>query len=105
MKPKAQKIYLTYLVVQGTGEFPYDMLRYDACCPHTESDTHRLSRMPGMRHVTLRRYSVSGTPATERRWLSFGWQIVLETADPGEAADHVRRLDRLAEQRKATVAP
>lgn len=106
MKPKAQKVYVTYVIVQGRGEFPYDMLRYDACCPDKESDTSRMGRpdeVESFRHVTLRRYSVSGMPVTERRWRSFGWDVVLETADSLEASEQVRRLERLAEQRKAAV--
>ena len=28
----------TEIVVEGTGEFPFDMLRYDACFPTTSED-------------------------------------------------------------------
>lgn len=28
--------------VRGTGAFPVDMLRYDACWPASEADSHRM---------------------------------------------------------------
>jgi hypothetical protein len=92
MKAKAQKVYLTYLVVEGSGEFPYDMLRYDSCCPDTETDTHRMERQEQeeLRRVVLRRFSVSGQLATEARWRSHVWRVVLETPDRMEAQDQVR---------------
>lgn len=72
-------VYETKLVVEGSGCFPYDMLRYDHCTPFSESDSSGLEyHTPGMRKVTLRRRCVSPMPATEGRWKSFGWRIVSE---------------------------
>jgi hypothetical protein len=57
--------------VQGTGEFPFDMLRYDKAWPATEemssllSQTHnRVIFLKGLKTPTL------------GRWASFGWVVV-----------------------------
>jgi hypothetical protein len=66
--------------VQGSGSFPFDMLRYDSCYPFSSSDAcnipepHRygpqMGRSPGNhRKVTL----VSENEPTPGRWESFGW--------------------------------
>jgi len=74
--------------VRGTGEFPQDMLRYDACTPLTDDDkrivyaeysddilwdneTQRL-RLNTVRLVTERRF------ITNARWRSFLWSVVEE---------------------------
>lgn len=77
---KPSKVYRTILVVEGTGEFPIDMLRYDACCPDTEEDSFELVRREykGTRTVSLRRFSLNGSPANEARWRSRGWRVVSE---------------------------
>ena len=78
---KATKIFRTILIVEGTGEFPIDMLRYDACCPDTENDSHAVKR-DTRRQVRLRRYSINGLPATAARWKSLGWSVVSEESVP-----------------------
>lgn len=80
MAKKATKVFITKLVVKGTGEFPLDMLRHDSCVPATEHDTSviRESDPTVPRVVTLRRFSVNGFAATERRWKSFGWTVMIE---------------------------
>lgn len=79
-KQMAIKVFETKLVVQGTGGFPIDMLRYDSCFPWSESDSHALLNEGSLRlrTVTLRRRSVNTLSATEGRWKSFGWTIVSE---------------------------
>jgi hypothetical protein len=60
--------------VRGSGEFPYDMLRYDQCYPMTTDDAVRLG-YGGRRDVVL----ISNTDRMRRvgptikRWESFGW--------------------------------
>ena len=65
------KKYWTF-VVEGSGAFPMDMLRYDHCCPYQQEDVHWISGGPGNRSVKL--VSYVGTPTPER-WRSFGWSV------------------------------
>lgn len=64
--------------VEGFGEFPLDMLRYDCCYPDKPSDAEAMSTTPfsGRRKVTL----VSNWPSapTQGRWQSFSWPVVLD---------------------------
>jgi hypothetical protein len=65
--------------VQGSGEFPFDMLRYDSCWPsRSDPDViamaphHRSSRLKEKRTVEL----VGLREPTAGRWESFGWRVV-----------------------------
>lgn len=58
--------------VEGRGEFPEDMLRYDECAPLNYADT-RAMKQRGLRMVTLT--GRKHTP-TFARWESFGWKVV-----------------------------
>lgn len=59
--------------VEGSGVFPYDMLRYDRCWPaHESPDSVQIGRTSRPRQVTLRGLQ----PATVGRWESFGWKVV-----------------------------
>jgi hypothetical protein len=62
-----------YLVVtvEGSGQFPIDMLRYDAAFPHTEPDSYTIMET-GKRSVCL----LTQIRPTEPRWESFGWKVV-----------------------------
>ena len=66
-------------------EFPTDMLRYDQCWPATEGASCRLATAcksakdfvevwiaNDMHSITL----VGLRRPTEKRWLSFGWEVV-----------------------------
>jgi hypothetical protein len=68
--------------VRGKGEFPFDMLRYDCCHPHTGEDSAQMSIPMGddrknPREVELLAYTDNRywTPTTGR-WNSFMWPIV-----------------------------
>ena len=71
-------------VVEGTGNFPFDMLRYDACWPADSGESHKLecaycSRRPedplsSKRRVTL--LSDWSQAPTEGRWNSFTWRVI-----------------------------
>jgi hypothetical protein len=66
---------LRTFVVCGSGDFPYDMLRYDACWPATEGDSALLSpRYIEHRQVTLE--TISGFETTPERWKSFLWEVL-----------------------------
>lgn len=79
-------MWVTEFEVEGTGAFPIDMLRYDACFPatqesavdmvltrHEDPDQYRAKR-----RVRLRSYAVVKANAypTEDRWKSFGWVVL-----------------------------
>lgn len=71
---------MTYyaFTVEGRGQFPLDMLRYDACYP-ADSDT--VSQIdaedePGKRR-RVRLLTSRDTPPTSDRWSSFGWRVII----------------------------
>lgn len=63
-------------VVEGRGEFPVDMLRYDSACFDTQGDVDAAGEgyVSGKRRVALR--SSAPMRPTTARWQSFGWQVV-----------------------------
>lgn len=84
MKLTAKKIYESFLVVEGAGDFPLDMLRYDSACPYREVDSHAMAH-EGRRRLVLVRRAVNSLPATYARWESFGWRVLLDCSDSGYA--------------------
>lgn len=65
--------------VEGAGDFPFDMLRYDSCWPYSEGhDSSALSQYGThgreRRRVVMQTYSP--TAPTTGRWQSFGWRVV-----------------------------
>lgn len=54
--------------VRGTGQFPFDMLRYDQCWP--TDNTHALA---GTEPREVRMLGVN--QPTVDRWISFGWMV------------------------------
>jgi hypothetical protein len=74
----ATKKHFFTFTVEGAGEFPMDMLRYDRCFPRNEKDANAAQdRERGRRQVELTRPHCEAywTP-TEGRWQSFGWKVV-----------------------------
>lgn len=74
------KRYDYVFVVEGSGQFPLDMLRRDKAHPLSESDANRAQHpgAPGsLRRVTLERVGAERwwTP-TVGRWESFGFRLV-----------------------------
>ncbi len=74
--------YAHLAVVEGRGEFPFDMLRYDAAFPATSADASAM-QMPdndnGKRRVTVKRHSDTQDAGWNRdRWQSYGWPVVAE---------------------------
>ena len=85
MAIRPEKLYQKTFTVEGAGEFPIDMLRYDSCVPQTEGDVIQIRRTFGEdrtkfdepRRLRIRKYSVIAEPKlAEGRWLSFGWRVV-----------------------------
>lgn len=68
-----------------------DMLRYDACFPHTEDDSNKIRRLmadttDGDDHIIeLKRASANSEPATVGRWQSFGCKVLDERHPDAEA--------------------
>lgn len=71
--PRKDPTSTEVFIVSGAGEFPIDMLRYDACWPASEADSSEITSN-GLRRVALRHRSLF--PLTPGRWNSFGWKIV-----------------------------
>lgn len=75
------KLYFHYVKVTGTGDFPVDMLRYDACYPRTTEDALKILggytfAFGERRTVELVRVSDSRSNGfTPGRWASFGWRV------------------------------
>lgn len=63
--------------VTGHGDFPVDMLRYDAAYPATTSAVTGITdRAPGARWAETRSVMLrSWKKPTKDRWNSFGWAI------------------------------
>lgn len=78
----AKRAKLIKFKVTGSGEFPFDMLRYDRCWPATEADSYRIRGAGGrdMRTVTLATIRNADRQPMFGRWKSFGWR-----AESGEA--------------------
>ncbi len=83
MNIKPEKIYTKVFTVEGTGDFPIDMLRYDTCVPCTEGDAMQIQRtfnenrgkFDEPRRIRIRKYSALAVPSlTWARWNSFGWK-------------------------------
>jgi hypothetical protein len=62
--------------VQGNGEFPVDMLRYDSCWPAREA-TDSIAISASHRAKVSRTITLIGLrEPTEGRWKSFGWKVL-----------------------------
>lgn len=58
--------------VEGQGQFPLDMLRYDLCWPASEADATMINMGTGLRPVRLKGLK----SPTVARWASFGWKAI-----------------------------
>jgi hypothetical protein len=70
------KVYIHRFKVLGSGQFPFDMLRYDACYPETSNDASNLINSDEdfePRDVKLCARAERGWFPTRDRWRSFGW--------------------------------
>lgn len=59
--------------VEGRGEFPLDMLRYDSCYPRFVED---VTKMRGNERRSIAMVTQSQFAPTAGRWKSFGWKVV-----------------------------
>lgn len=66
--------------VEGSGVFPYDMLRYDRCFP-TDPESAANLNTPGPKSPQQRTCKMriladhKGVRPTRDRWSSFGWTV------------------------------
>lgn len=80
-------VYRQEFEVEGSGDFPMDMLRYDSCYPAREgTDTanlvasrHRRDRLPTRRIMLRRLVTYKHSFPTTGRWASFGWKVLEDT--------------------------
>ena len=76
-KVKKSTFYERFYVVEGIGEFPFDMLRYDCSFPASEADARRAQhRASQRRRVALISRRVNDSEPTAARWESFTWGVV-----------------------------
>jgi hypothetical protein len=76
VRKKTIKVYEKFVVVEGSGEFPLDMLRYDSAFPATEIDSSMVVNRSNLRAVALIVRSVNDLGPTSDRWRSFTWRVV-----------------------------
>ena len=80
-------------VVEGAGEFPFDMLRYDSSFPTNEfpDSAHLGCHEHHRRLVTLTHRNPQGVVScpTPERWASFLWRVVF-VGDRSTCAEFVR---------------
>ena len=68
--------------VEGVGDFPWDMLRYDSCYPGHETESYNMARVPVGGYSKPRRVELAHTDTRKRwtpttaRWESFGWSVL-----------------------------
>ena len=67
------RIHYRY-TVRGSGDFPFDMLRYDCAYPSRSESIDGLKPSPETRTVELSSYK----RPTDERWSSFGWPVDFE---------------------------
>ena len=68
---------IQYVVVQGHGAFPIDMLRYENAAPYNfDPETLALDRSFGYdAYIVARAVQHRYKPWTRERWKSFGWEL------------------------------
>jgi len=67
--------------VEGTDNFPFDMLRYDSCYPRDQESAVAIGRNRFYNPESIdqpRRVNLVSTyhGPTNGRWQSFGWKVV-----------------------------
>lgn len=66
----------TWLVVQGTDEFPLHMLTLEECFPAMKEDAAALMGSRALRRIVLQRHSEDGLPPKLEQWASHLWAVV-----------------------------
>ena len=61
-------------IVEGSGEFPFDMLRRDRAFPADIASAKAMGERNGLRRVEL--ITARARDVNVKRWDSFGWRVV-----------------------------
>lgn len=62
-------------IVEGSGQFPFDMLRYDQAFPTSENDSYLLTET-GQRRISLSSdFLLCAESSSKLRWSSFNWTV------------------------------
>jgi hypothetical protein len=95
------KSRIEFVAVVGSGNFPWDGLRYDFSSPASELDTHNIigpergsdawleTRVVVVKRIVAR--DVVGGDWTPARWESFGWRMVFGGTKNGFDNEHDAR--------------
>lgn len=67
--------YFQKFSVTGTGPFPFDMLRYDACYPSDSDNAMALGETENRTIWLSRTVDLARNQPTGPRWASFGWKL------------------------------
>lgn len=73
----SQKTKRRFYVVQGAGDFPHDMLRYDESFPAREKDSGRMEGLTKRKRRVMLATDSAQAPNAER-WKSFLWEVVVD---------------------------
>lgn len=70
-----------FFAVTGSGDFPFDMLRYDSCWPACESESAKIAIGSYAEPLGMRTVALACKPGDNwrsvpnvKRWHSFGWK-------------------------------
>jgi len=72
--PRGKRNRRRLFVVEGSGQFPYDMLRYDQCWPHDQTASSMLAVTAHRRRVALASDWIEAPSA--KRWEASAWQVI-----------------------------
>lgn len=77
-----------HFVVEGRGEFPFDMLRHSEAWPADAESAFNLGNYSTQRRIML--IARNGRWVSPERWASFGWRVVagFENGYATEIEDH-----------------
>lgn len=62
--------------VEGFGEFPFDMLRYDSCWPSSSEDAAKMQHHSNRERRQITLQSAGRGAPTRGRWDSFNWRVI-----------------------------
>lgn len=85
-------VFQWFLVVEGAGSFPVDMLRYDCAFPFGQVDATKMEGHHNEhRCLVVVRRGVNQDSGTPERWASYGWRVVSTHHTSYDARETERR--------------
>jgi len=79
--------YTHKFTVEGSGNFPFDMLRYDRCWPSTQDDVTTMVPHNSEHFIPIRQVTLTASAnhsiwePTTGRWANFGWPVIEHTKE------------------------